>query len=161
MIKVFTRKFITILCLQLFLFNSVWAVENTPDIKEKKNDSSVFTIGAQIRPRFEYRHGYKHPFETGLKPATYVEQRTRLWFDYTQSDLRVHINLQDIRMWGSTSTIYKTDPAIFNVYEAYGEFKFNANLSFKLGRQEISYDNGRFFCIKDWFSQGYTMMHLY
>lgn len=118
-------------------------------------DTSTFTIGAQIRPRFEYRHGFKKPFIDGATPAAFVEQRSRVWFDYRTKKFRMHLNLQDVRMWGSTDQIYKTDQSsIFNAFEAYGEYYLNDKWALKIGRQAIVYNNERFFGGLDWAQQG-------
>lgn len=118
------------------------------------HDTGTFTIGAQIRPRFEYRHGFKKPFANGLKPAAFVEQRSRVWFDFTNSKFHLRVNLQDVRMWGSTNQIYKEDPSMFNAYEAFAEYYINKKWAFKVGRQAIDYDNARFFGDLDWAQQG-------
>lgn len=117
-------------------------------------DSSTFTVGAQIRPRFEYRHGFKKPLVDGLKPAAFVEQRSRIWFDYGNKKFRLHLNLQDVRMWGNTDQIYKSDASLFNAYEAYGEYFINNKWSVKIGRQALNYDNARFMGNLDWAQQG-------
>ena len=43
---------------------------------------SQFTVDAQLRPRFEFRHGYKTLFPDDIDPASFVSQRTRLNFGY-------------------------------------------------------------------------------
>ncbi len=139
---------------QFALLNPIMANEPFKVINETKKDTGVFTIGAQIRPRFEYRHGFKKPLADGLKPASFVEQRSRVWFDYTNSKFHIRVNVQDIRMWGSTSQIYKSDPSMFNAYEAYGEYFGSKKWSFKVGRQAIDYDNARFLGNLDWAAQG-------
>ena len=149
-----TMKWLGLGLIQLVLVNPIMANEPVPGVNETKKDTGVFTIGAQIRPRFEYRHGFKKPLAEGLKPAAFVEQRTRLWFDYQNSKFRMHLNVQDIRMWGSTDQVYKSDPSMFNVYEAYGEYFINDKWAFKAGRQALNYDNARFFGNLDWAQQG-------
>jgi hypothetical protein len=147
-----TLKWVGIALLQVTIFQPVMADESA--INSNPKDTGVFTIGAQIRPRFEYRHGFKKPFADTLKAAGFVEQRSRIWFDYANSKFHIRLNLQDIRMWGSTSQIYKADPSMFNAYEAYGEYFINKNWAFKVGRQAIDYDNARFYGNLDWAAQG-------
>ncbi len=149
-----TMKWLGLGLIQLALINPTSANEPAEGVNETKKDTGVFTVGAQIRPRFEYRHGFKEPLADGLKPAAFVEQRTRLWFDYKNSKFHMHVNVQDVRMWGSTGQIYKTDPSMFNVYEAFGEYYINHNWSMKVGRQALDYDNARFFGNLDWAQQG-------
>lgn len=57
-------------------------------------------------------------------------------------------------MWGSTNQVYKSDPSLFNLYEAYGEYRFTPFASIRVGRQELEYDNARFMGNLDWAQQG-------
>ena len=116
--------------------------------------SQELTIGAQIRPRPELRNGFKTLTESDRDAAFFIEQRTRLFTDYRNSDFRVRINLQDVRTWGSVDQIYKTDPNLFNMYEAWGEYYFNSKISFRLGRMELDYNDDRFFGNLEWAAQG-------
>ena len=149
-----TLKWVGVALMQSVLIFPIMAVETDKVTNETKKDTGVFEIGAQIRPRFEYRHGFKKPFAESLNPAGFVEQRSRVWFDYSNSKLHLHVNLQDVRMWGSTDQIYKGDPSMFNAYEAYGEYFFNNHWGIKVGRQALDYDNARFFGNLDWAAQG-------
>jgi len=113
-----------------------------------------FSVTAEVRPRFEYRNGFKTPRpETNFKAASFVEQRTRLYFDYQKEKLHLHIALQDIRMWGNHDQIYKADPALTNVYEAYATYEISPNWYVKVGRQMLSYDTQRFMGGLDWAQQ--------
>ncbi|MGB0391754.1 MAG: alginate export family protein [Salibacteraceae bacterium] len=149
-----TIKWVGLVLIQTAVLNPVMANDAEKVIAESKKDTGVFTVGAQIRPRFEYRNGFKSPLVDDNKPASFVEQRSRIWFDYKNSKFRLHVNLQDVRMWGSTDQIYKSDPSMFNAYEAYGEYYFNKHWAMKVGRQAIDYDNARFFGNLDWAQQG-------
>lgn len=114
-------------------------------------------ITAEVRPRFEFRNGFKtlRPEGDDFKPAAFVEQRTRFYFTYKKDKLKIHIVPQDIRMWGNHDQIYKTDNYnMFNIYEGYGEYWFAEKWAFKVGRQALDYDNARFFGNLDWAQQG-------
>jgi len=117
-----------------------------------------FTLGAQYKPRFELRNGFKRPILEDQDPAYFVEQRARLWADYKSEKFAIHINVQDVRMWGATDQIYKSDGtqngSLTNVYEAYGIYNFSKKFSGKIGRQELDYDNARFLGNLDWAMQG-------
>ena len=114
-----------------------------------------FSVTAEVRPRFEYRNGFKtlRP-ENNFKAASFVEQRTRVYFDYQKEKLHLHIALQDIRMWGNHNQIYKADPALTNVFEAYATYEISPNWYVKVGRQALSYDTQRFMGGLDWAQQG-------
>ena len=112
------------------------------------------TLGTQVRPRAEFRNGFKTLTEDSRDAAFFVEQRSRLFATYKASSFQVKVNLQDVRIWGSTNQIYKNDPTMTNVYEAWGLYNYNPNWSFKIGRMDLDYDNARFLGDLDWAAQG-------
>ena len=111
-------------------------------------------VSAEIRPRAELRDGFRTVSTPAEKPAFFVEQRSRLNVAYGREKLRLQLSMQDIRIWGSTSQIYKTDPNLFNVFEAYGEYQLTRRLAVRAGRQALDYDNARFLGALDWAQQG-------
>ncbi len=113
-----------------------------------------FTITGEIRPRTEYRNGFKKLRDQSAEPAFFIEQRSRLYINYKKDKIQLNIALQDVRMWGSTDQIYKTDPTLQNVYEAWAKYSFNDKYSFKLGRMAMDYNNARFMGNLDWAQQG-------
>ncbi|WP_237144088.1 alginate export family protein [Pontibacter pamirensis] len=113
-----------------------------------------FSLSAEVRPRAEFRDGFKTVQAEGETPAFFIEQRSRLYTNYQTEKLRLQLTLQDVRVWGNTSQIYKADPSLFNVYEAYGEYQFTPRLAVRVGRQELNYDNTRFLGNLDWSQQG-------
>ncbi|NJN24568.1 MAG: alginate export family protein [Cyclobacteriaceae bacterium] len=113
-----------------------------------------FTITGEVRPRTEFRNGFKRLHGDGVDPAFFIEQRSRLYMDYSKEKLSFNITLQDIRTWGNASQIYKTDPALNNVYEAWGKYAFDDKHAVKVGRQAMDYDNARFLGNLDWAQQG-------
>ncbi len=113
-----------------------------------------FTVIGEIRPRAEFRNGFKSPDTKITDPAFFIEQRSRLYFNFKAEKLGFKIALQDVRVWGNASQIYKTDPALTNIYEAWGEYYIKPSLSVRVGRQELDYDNARFLGDLDWAAQG-------
>ncbi|MFC6998117.1 alginate export family protein [Rufibacter roseus] len=111
-------------------------------------------LSAEVRPRAELRSGFKTVIAEKEESAFFVEQRSRLKTDYQAEKLKLRLTLQDVRIWGNTSQIYKTDASLFNVYEAYGEYQFTPKLAMRVGRQELDYDNARFLGNLDWAQQG-------
>ena len=112
-----------------------------------------FTITAEIRPRGEFRNGFKEPRPEEADPAFFIEQRSRLYFGYKADRIKLQLNVQDVRIWGNANQIYKDDPALTNIHEGWGEFMFSQNFSFKVGRQELNYDNARFLGNLAWAAQ--------
>jgi len=117
------------------------------------NANAQFNLEAEIRPRAEFRNGFKTPHNPDVVPAFFIEQRSRLYFNYTTEDVILKISLQDVRIWGSVSQVYKSDPNLQNVNEAWGQFNFNKNIGVKAGRMELDYDNARFLGNLAWAAQ--------
>ncbi|PRY12761.1 alginate export protein [Pontibacter ummariensis] len=113
-----------------------------------------FSLSAEIRPRAEFRDGFKTVRTEEESPAFFIEQRSRLNANYQSDKLRLRLALQDVRVWGHTSQVYKADPSLFNVYEAYGEYQLTPRWAVRVGRQELDYDNARFLGNLDWAQQG-------
>jgi Alginate export len=111
-------------------------------------------VSAEVRPRAELRNGFRTVRTGPDKPAFFVEQRSRLNLDYGHERLRLRLSVQDVRIWGSTDQVYKSDPSLFNVYEAYGQYQMTPRLALRVGRQALDYDNARFLGSLDWAQQG-------
>ncbi len=113
-----------------------------------------FSLSGEIRPRTEFRNGFKSLNTNLTHPAFFIEQRSRLNFDFRNEKIEFRLTFQDIRIWGNTSQIYKTDPSLTNIFEAWGLYRTGAKTAIKIGRQVLSYDNERFFGELDWAQQG-------
>lgn len=112
------------------------------------------TLSGEIRPRVEYRDGFKKPLPKGTDAAFFVEQRSRLNAMFESEKFDIYISLQDVRNWGAVSQVYKSDPSLHNLYEAWATYKFNERHSISLGRMELDYDNARILGNLDWAAQG-------
>ncbi len=119
------------------------------------NTYAQLKIDADIRPRFEYRHGFGNLFPDDAEPAAFVVQRSRLNFNYKLDKLTMMLSVQDVSVWGDTRQIDPTDSNnSFSLFQAWVDYKINENWSTKLGRQVISYDDQRIFGGLDWAMQG-------
>ncbi len=112
------------------------------------------TITGEINARPEFRNGFKSPILDSQDPAFFIEQRSRVYFNYKTEKYEIQFNLQDIRMWGGDGQVYKSSSALTAVHNAWARYYFNDAWSFKLGRQTISYDNQRFLGGLEWAMQG-------
>jgi len=118
-----------------------------------------FTLDGELRPRFEYRHGFKAVADSAVDGAASVEQRTRLNFGYKHEGYIFKVTVQDVRVWGSQPTLIGTaaqqnnDGAYLSVHEAWGEALLSDKWSVKMGRQEIDYDDARIFGNVAWAQQ--------
>lgn len=105
-------------------------------------------IRADISPRAELRHGYRTMPHEDAKPAGGFNQRTRIILDWKSDNIITKISFQDVRMWGQVPQ--KVPVPSLEIHEAWAELLFTDELSVKAGRQELRYDNQRFFAINDW-----------
>ncbi|WP_196891866.1 alginate export family protein [Aureivirga marina] len=111
-----------------------------------------FDLSAEIRPRFEHRHGFQTLFDESQDAADFISQRTRLNFDFEKSYLKLKVSLQNIRVWGDVATLAKDDKNN-SVHEAWAEVAVSNDFGFKFGRQVISYDDERIFGEVNWAQQ--------
>ncbi len=121
------------------------------------------TATGQIRERTEARGGQGTLLQDGKRGALFNSQRTRLNVGFTGYRYKVYASLQDVRVWGQdASTINRytmdaNDGLLF--HEAWAEIMLNdtiskiQNLSLKIGRQEISYDDQKVLGSLDWLQQ--------
>ncbi|PKL80063.1 MAG: hypothetical protein CVV25_05655 [Ignavibacteriae bacterium HGW-Ignavibacteriae-4] len=111
-----------------------------------------FSLNGQFKPRYEYRDGYKLLTNDDLFPASFVSQRTRLNFDYSNSNITSRISAQDVRVWGDEVHL-KNTPSIA-LHEAWVDLKLDTMISLKVGRQELVYDDHRILGNVDWAQEG-------
>lgn len=111
-------------------------------------------INLELKPRFEYRHGYKTLIPDNVDAASFVSQRSRLNFKYGSKKLNAYISMQNVRVWGDVNTLSASDANGTAIHEAWASFRLDSLLSFKMGRQEIIYDDSRIFGNVDWAQTG-------
>ena len=119
------------------------------------------TISVDMRVRTEFRHGYRSLPLKDTAAAYFINQRTRLNFDYKTKRFDFYASLQDARVWGeqdpregqgTTSGVTANPTTTFPLYlfEGYVEPHFNDRWSIRIGRQRVMYDNQRLFAENDW-----------
>jgi hypothetical protein len=113
-----------------------------------------FDANLQIRPRYEFRNGYKAPIPFGETPGQFISERTRLNFNFKQDKFVTKLTMQNVRVWGDVQTTAKSDVNSIQLFEAWVQYNFNEKWSARVGRQVISYDNQRIFGEIDWLQQG-------
>ncbi len=112
-----------------------------------------FRLSAELRPRVEYRHGYKTLADSLSGHALFVGQRTRLNAIFVKDRLKTGVSVQDVRIWGNQSQQNISD-GLFSLHEAWFEYSLSNHLSIKAGRQEVVYNDHRIFGNSDWNNQG-------
>lgn len=114
-----------------------------------------FNIDAELRPRTEYRHGFGSLIAKDAEPGYGISTRARLNFGYNAETYSAYISLQDVMVWGENRQIKPEDANnSFSIFEAWVDIKLGENISTKLGRQVLSYDDQRIMGGLDWAQQG-------
>ncbi|RZJ47867.1 MAG: hypothetical protein EOO44_21860, partial [Flavobacterium sp.] len=116
-------------------------------------EAQELDVNLQIRPRFEYRNGYKTLLPYGQEGTSQISQRSRLNFNYKQDELMVKLTLQNTRTWGDVQPTATADKNGVAVFEAWAQYNFTEKWSTRLGRQVLSYDNQRILGEQDWGQQ--------
>ncbi len=111
-----------------------------------------FTFDGQYRARGEVRNGFKKPIVDGQEPAAFIEHRARLIAGFKTDKIGFKVSIQDVRTWGETGQINKSDQ-LLSAHEAYGEYYASKKSTFRVGRQEMIYDDHRFIGSLDWAMQ--------
>ncbi len=113
-----------------------------------------FEIGLELRPRYEYRHGFKTLFPDNVDAASFISQRSRLNFKYGSDKLNAYISFQNVRVWGDVNTLSESDINGTAIHEAWASVVLDKKFLLKMGRQEIVYDDSRIFGNVDWAQAG-------
>lgn len=113
-----------------------------------------FEIDLQLKPRLEYRHGFKSLIPDDSEPALFVSQRSRLNFRYGNNQLQAYLSLQNVRVWGDVNTLSANDKNGTAIHEAWAMVALDSVIFLKIGRQEIVYDDSRVFGNVDWAQTG-------
>ena len=106
----------------------------------------------QYRPRLVVHTG-----KNFMDGPTYTafHQRARLGVEVKAWDwVDARIQLQDVRVWGEeTDTLSDFDAGGFDLHQGYVTLKTPIGLSFRIGRQEINFDNQRLIGAVGWSNQ--------
>jgi hypothetical protein len=123
-----------------------------------------FTFGGQLRTRSELRDGQGTLSPKEADPAFFISQRSRLNLGYTGYRFKVFTAIQDVRVWGQDASTINRVTLDANdglmLHEAWAEVMLLdtsatlKNLSLKVGRQELLYDDSRLLGNLDWLQQG-------
>ena len=122
------------------------------------------TLSGQLRTRTEVRDGQGTLSPKAAAPAFFTSQRTRLHLGYGGYRFKFYTAIQDVRVWGQDASSINRITGEANdglmVHEAWGEVMLLdtsatlENLSLKIGRQELLYDDSRLLGNLDWLQQG-------
>jgi hypothetical protein len=133
------------LCYLFFLFIFFIHLSGQDTIKKSSN------IDIEIRPRIEYYRDYKQLVTDTFTNDFYNIQRNRLNFIYENKKVKFVAALQEIHLFGKEETTSRIGS--INFYELYAEPTLFKNLSLRIGRQRLLFDNGRMFSDAPWAQQ--------
>ncbi len=107
---------------------------------------TTYTAELQVRPRTEWRDGYK-VVQTAADASTLAtQQRTRIGLTASFPRWEVKVGLQDVRTYGADGQV--------GTYEAWGAWKVSDQTRITLGRQAIQFDDERVVGALDWAQTG-------
>ncbi|MGD9994008.1 MAG: alginate export family protein [Salinivirgaceae bacterium] len=125
---------------------SVLPVLANEEPKEEKKDS--WGLNLELRPRTEFRNGYKALTTATSQPAFLTTQRSRLGVSYENDKIKSNFAVQDVRTWGDVKT--KADAPSLMVFEAWMEMKLHETLALKVGRQQLKYEQQHLLATTNW-----------
>jgi hypothetical protein len=114
--------------------------------------AAQFSLEGDFRPRAEFRDGYRTLPREDTRPAGLVSQRSRLILGFARDRITTRLSLQDVRLWGDQDPL--SGRGSLDVHEAWVQVSLSPRWLIRAGRQEIRYDNQRFFALNDWNNHG-------
>jgi hypothetical protein len=105
-------------------------------------------IGAQLRPRAEYRNGAFFPRSKGDDPVKFITNRSRLSMEYKRDMLSLTFSAQQVGVWGQDHPQERNGRFMLN--ESWVNLNPVDGFFIKLGRQPLSYDDNRILGGGDW-----------
>ncbi|WP_128332146.1 alginate export family protein [Apibacter sp. HY039] len=110
--------------------------------------SQKIQVGGEIRNRGELRNGFRKPLADSIDPLYVHNLRLKLYGSYTSEKFKAKVTLLDSKIFSSDHSV-RTDN-FFGIYEAWGEYFFNPQISVSAGRQILEYDDNRLFSAGAW-----------
>ena len=104
-------------------------------------------FSGEVRPRAEFRDGYRALQTESSTPAFFISQRSTLLLNHSSKKLSTQFSLRDIRVWGDDGAQHepRTD-----LHEAWASLILSKGWNLKLGRQELVYDDQRLLGNVNW-----------
>ncbi|HSV88042.1 MAG TPA: alginate export family protein [Bacteroidales bacterium] len=118
-----------------------------------------FSLSGDVLIRSEYRHGYRRMPLPEEEAAAFVGQRSRLILDFKADRVTTKISFQDVRFWGQEEQ--RVQRPSLDLHEAWVQLAITDSLLLRAGRQEIRFENQRFFGVNDWIFPGQKHDALY
>ena len=139
------QKFLVIVLLAAFAF----PLHTSAQEEEKGGE---FSIDMNLRPRFEYRNGYNYPRLETDEASAFISNRARIGANFDNGFLSARIAAQDVSVWGQKRQ-NDNDGGRFTMHEAWAQMRHDGFFA-KIGRQSLSYDDGRILSESSWTPTG-------
>tara|TARA_B100000963_G_scaffold108683_1_gene94487 strand:+ start:697 stop:1893 length:1197 start_codon:yes stop_codon:yes gene_type:complete len=107
----------------------------------------------QVRPRSEWRDGYKRLRQPGEAGELLTMQRTRLTWYHETEKWEIRLGFQDVRTFGGMAG-NAVGYGAFAAAESWGAWTPGENTRITAGRQRIAFDNERIVGAVDWSQNG-------
>ena len=126
-------------------------------IANAQEEKPEFSLTGEFRPRSEWLgNGQSSVANTGTKGYVQTSARTALNATYKTSSYTTYIGIQEVFNYGDRQQISVAGNGNFRIQEAWADLKISKALSFKVGRQPLSYDNQRILGGLNWAQQART-----
>ena len=119
--------------------------------------SAQLTLSGEFRPRAEIKgNGVSSSAAEDSSPFLQTTARAALNAKYKAETYTLYLGFQEVFEFGDRTQISAANNGNFRVQEAWADLKLTDELSFKLGRQPLSYDDQRILGGLGWAQQART-----
>lgn len=119
---------------------------------QEEEKGGEFSLDMNLRPRFEYRNGYNYPRLETDEASAFISNRARIGANFDNGFLSARVAAQDVSVWGQKRQ-NDNDGGRFTMHEAWAQMRHNGFFA-KIGRQSLSYDDGRILSESNWTPTG-------
>ncbi len=116
-------------------------------------DLTADEVDLQVRPRLEWREGYRRLLQPLEQGSLFSQQRTRIAWRHGEGKWEVKLGFQDVRVFGDPAGTGEQHGRV-SASESWGAWKPNDKTRLTFGRQKIAFDNERIVGAVDWSQSG-------
>lgn len=115
------------------------------------DSDTTYQVEMQLRPRGEWRDGYRRVQPAGAEGSLLLEQRNRLGFTAQFARWSMKVGLQEVRSFFPQPT---ESGAVLGTYETWASWRASDQVEVIVGRQLVKFDDERIVGAVDWSQQG-------
>lgn len=118
---------------------------------------SPFSLEGEFRPRTELRNnGFSKTALEGSESYWRTDARVTLGAGYKTESINTYILFQEVFVFGDRAQLATNGNNNFRIQEAWADITLSKESTFKVGRQQLSYDDQRILGGLDWAQQART-----